>query len=228
MNLQLNLARRPAENRRRVWVVWGGLFAISFACFLVFLLASLADWNSTARVRRQITVLDHSLNPLRKQERELYGRLSRPSVKDEMQRSAYINSLIDQKAVSWTLLFERLEALLPQRVQLVELRPGRQRRESAVQITVAAPDVTDAIAFIRQLEGAHDFSDPQVLDVRHRSAQQGNGVLMSVRTSYHPPLASPTYWGQPQSAESGLAASPTLAANHFTQGSGSAANRRQP
>ncbi len=176
LHLELNLARRKAENRRRTWLTWGAVTA-GFLILLCGLLARLSvEYITTRKVQHEVTQARRQLAPLRQQAHGLEVWLSRPEVRGELHRVHELNRLIQEKAVSWTLLFQRLEQIMPGPVQLQALRPARQSHFTAVVLTVASPRVGPLVRLVQRLEQDNEFSHPVVVQQRrHRGdGEAGN------------------------------------------------------
>lgn len=173
LHLELNLARRRAENRRRTWLTWGAVTA-AFLILLCGLLARLSvEYITTRKVQHEVSQKRLAMAPLRRQAHDLEIWLSRPEVRGELHRVHDLNRLIEEKAVSWTLLFQRLEQIMPGPVQLQALRPARQTRYTEVVLTVASPRVGPLVRLVRRLEQDNEFSHPIVVQQqRHRGENQ--------------------------------------------------------
>ncbi len=176
MRFALNLAREPRENRRRAWIIWGGSCALAAVALVALAAITWTNWRSAATVRESTAAVQARLAPLRRQRARLVAALQKPAAQKAMHRAAYLNQLIDQKAVSWTRLFERLEALLPAQVQLLSLRPAQRHGKTALVILVAAPSVTAALPFLHAMEEAPDFAAPQLSEVSSHAAGAANGA----------------------------------------------------
>ncbi|MGH9534946.1 MAG: hypothetical protein ACRD2E_08815 [Terriglobales bacterium] len=195
MRFSVNLARTPGENRRRAWVLWGGGCGLAAAALAVLAAITLSGWSAAASVRTQTAVVQARMAPLRRERAQLMAEMQRPDAQAAMRRAAYLNQLIDRKAVSWTRLFERLEALLPAQVQLLSVRPAEEHRRTALMMEVAAPSVPAALPFLHQLEEAPDFASPQVTDVSRR--QRGPATAVNAATNGPVRLAIVAFY-QPQ------------------------------
>ncbi|MGH9489895.1 MAG: hypothetical protein ACRD17_05250 [Terriglobales bacterium] len=199
MRFSANLARAPRENRRRAWVLWGSACGVAAAVLVVLAAITIGDWHAAATVRARTDLVQARIAPLRRQRVALTGQLSQPGAHATIEQAQYLNQLIDQKAVSWTRLFERLEALLPAQVQLLSIRPAEQEGRTALEMIVAAPSVSDALPFIRQLEEAPDFAAPHVSEVSQRpgpggaaadrtNAEPASGIRLAIVADYNPRL----------------------------------------
>lgn len=199
MKFAINLALAPRENRRRVWIAWGGALALSFAALLVLATATAATWRAAGAARRGTARLRTEMPALQVRRDELAAELSAPAAAQQMDRARALNALIDRKAVSWTRLFERLEALLPGQVQLLGIGPAQGGINSAgrIAITVAAADIPAALPFVANLEDAPDFSAPRVRTVTdHRQRKTSAPVTLNITVAYRPPK-NETFFGRP-------------------------------
>jgi len=191
MKFTVNLARRPAENLRRAWVVWGGMLAVLSA--ILFILASgtlVSAWNNR-RMHRQQAEVEHRMEPLRRREQILDRQLQDPAVHAALSRSQYLNTLIDRKSVSWTRLFERLEKLMPDDLRLISIHPQQQAGKSGVVMVVGSSTLQPAIDFVGNLEKAPDFSSAQVKREARSSgdAERPAEVRVEIEALYQPPVS---------------------------------------
>lgn len=192
MKFTVNLARRPSENVRRAWVIWGGMLAVLSAILVVLATGTLISaWNNR-RIHRQQSEVELRMAPLRRRQLNLDRQLQDPAVRAALSRSQFLNGLIDRKSVSWTHLFERLEKLMPDDLQLVSIRPQQQSGEPAIVLVVASESLDPAIAFVSRLEQAPDFSSAHVVREGRRdaTAEQPTQVRVEIETLYQPPAAS--------------------------------------
>jgi type IV pilus assembly protein PilN len=186
MKFAINLARRPAENLRRIWVIWGGLLAICFALLLLLLTAVSAGVYVRVGADNEIANIKRDMGPLGGAEARYVKLTNERGEKADIARAVFLNRLIDQKAISWTHLFERLEAIMPAQVQLVTLRPASQRGQSEVTMLISAANLDRVTAFVRRLESAPDFARPTVEQYSRSDQQTEERVLLQVTAHYNP------------------------------------------
>lgn len=202
MKFTVNLARRPSENLRRAWVVWGGMLAVFSA--VLFVLTSgviVSAWNNR-RIHRQQSEVEHRMEPLRRRAIVLDRQLEDPQFKVALARSQYLNQLIDRKSVSWTRLFERLEKLMPGDLQLISIRPQQQAGRAGIVMLVGSRTLQPAITFVSNLETAPDFSAAQVLREGRNptSPEESTQVRVEIEANYQPTL-DPAAKAAPTEAE---------------------------
>lgn len=158
----LNLARTHPENMRRLRLLWGGGAALLALLALVLAAVALSGWLAIRPLNRQIDAVRAQIAPLQSAAQLEQAPLRDPAVRASLAQAAFFNQLIDRKAVSWTLLFQRLERITPPGVALVSLRPLQRNGADAVDIRFAANQLQPAIAFVQQLEAGHGFADAHV------------------------------------------------------------------
>lgn len=188
MKFTVNLARRPAENLRRAWVVWGSMLAVLSAILFVLATGAIVGaWNNR-RVHRQVSEVEHRMAPLRNREQILDRQFQDPGVRAALSRSQYLNGLIDRKTVSWTRLFERLEKLMPNDLQLISIRPEQKAGSSGIDMIVGSTSLQPAIDFVSRLESAPDFSSAQVVREGRKtgSDQPETQVRVEIEANYQP------------------------------------------
>lgn len=162
IRITLNLARRPAENLRRTRIVWGGALTALSALLVLLAIIAFTGWRASRPIQAQTDAIQAQIRPLAVQQAQTAAALTSPSAHAALQQAAYLNQLIDRKAVSWTQLFERLEQIAPPGVELVSLRPLVRDGAQAIDIRFASETLPPAIDFVKQLESTHGFADARV------------------------------------------------------------------
>src|SRR5690348_3336252 len=104
IRIALNLARRPAENLRRVRIVWGGALTVLSALLVLLAIMALAGWRASRPIQAQRAALDAQLAPLATAQAHAQMRLASPAARATLDQASYLNQLIDRKSVSWTQL----------------------------------------------------------------------------------------------------------------------------
>lgn len=162
IRITLNLGRRPAENLRRVRLVWGGALGLLAALLLMLATVALVGWLGTRHIQAQTAALRAEMAPLQADQARAQAPLRDPQTRAVLDRAAFFNQLIDRKSVSWTRLFERLEQIMPSGVELVSLRPLARDGAQAVDVRFASETLPPAIAFVQALESSGDFAAARV------------------------------------------------------------------
>ncbi len=161
MRIELNLASRPTENRRRFYVLVGTGAAVLLALALLQGTAFFRDWWSGRDLARQTERLRAETLRLETEQRKLELQLRLPEVRYVLDRSYFLNSLILQKSVSWTQIFMDLEKLMPDRVQVLSIHPemldGRQIR---LDMSVAGESMGQLLELLRRIEKSDKFNNP--------------------------------------------------------------------
>jgi len=157
MNLQINLATRVYfDNRKLNRFIIGAIVLLlcwSYAN-LYHLAGNLAEIDRLSAVTRNSSEPVRSMQIAEKDYQQLLGRIQ------------YANSLLNKRAFDWLLLFNHMEAVVPDGVSLSAIEPGKGRE---LRITGYARQFSGLRKFIENLEGAKTFSD--VYLVSHKDDQ---------------------------------------------------------
>ncbi len=186
--LRTNLSTRPFYNERLVHVSLALLAAIvlavsAFNLWQVFVLSGrqasaqgrMAQHAEKARtLRAEASRLRASINP---QELEATAAAAREA-----------NAVIERRAFSWTDLFNRFEATLPDDVRIASVRP-KVDRDGAMTVTiiVVSRDVEGVNTFIENLE--QDGAFDHVLSTEEFMDEEGL-LQASLEGRYRPPPPS--------------------------------------
>lgn len=193
MNLRFNLASHPYENLRPHYV----LAALSLV--LVAVLASLLvsrerqQRSETRSITQQMARFEQETQDLAREQRELEAWLRRPEVQEIRDHSAFLNSLILRKSLSWTQMFLDLEKILPDRAQVIAIQPRMNRsQQPELAISVRAETMGPLVELLKNLESSSQFGSPAVQSQRFSTDKdEKSQVAMDLRTLYHQILPKP-------------------------------------
>ncbi|MGB9835653.1 MAG: hypothetical protein ACPLRX_02800 [Candidatus Saccharicenans sp.] len=160
-NILLNLASEPRRNRRLFFLVFYFLMllVVMVGFLLVYLnLKSLSGYQDLQKNNRLLMEKkENLLGQSREINKELEKYRSLSGLVDE------INSVIEKKAFSWTLFFDRLEKALPQNSFLVSITPSSTETGREFRLKVALGKREDLKELVKNLQSA-GFSDLKILN----------------------------------------------------------------
>ncbi len=178
MRIPINLASRRYDNLRPFYN------AAALAAILLVALASVVAWNDwqnrrdTRLLTEQSNQLETTMTELSREQQEMEQWLRRPEVQEIRDRSAFLNSLIVRKSLSWTQMFMDLETILPARAQVTAIRPRLNRDQQVeVSLSVAAASMGPLVEFLKKLEAALQFGSPVVHAQRPLSTASAEGQI---------------------------------------------------
>ncbi len=157
IKIDTNLASRPFVNRRKFYLVAGGLLTVVVA---------VSHWNfsqyQAVRTRRaeanQLLARDRGRFEVLGQEQEkVLARLQTPETAEFLDELEHINQLIRRRTFSWTLLLNDLERLTPPNLHVVSIKPQISNRGFVVEIVANGRSSKDNIQFVSNLEGSGKF-----------------------------------------------------------------------
>ena len=159
IRVPINLASEPFRRDRP-------LFIVSIAACLVLVVTLGVEINTIARERRQaastragIARVNGQLRTIGIEQSKLDGTLRRPENSEVLERSVFLNELIERKSISWTKIFADLEKVLPYNLRLVSVRLPEVNSQNQVflDMVVSAKDVAPVLDFLRKLEASPQF-----------------------------------------------------------------------
>jgi hypothetical protein len=184
--LKGNLSSRPFYNERLVTLAIGlvALAALGLAAFNVSQLVSLSKRRSllTAKIERDVT----ETRRIQGETEALQRTVDQGTLKTLAISAREANSLIDQRAFSWTVFFGLIEKKLPLDVRLVAVSPRVDKGVFTVTMIVVARTVSDLSAFDDALQ-----ADGTFYDVLPSAIQQNDDgtVGSTIVSAYNPPAA---------------------------------------
>jgi Tfp pilus assembly protein PilN len=185
MRLQLNLATAPQANNRP-FVAYSALTGTLGILALVLLsVAAYRSWHSNRELRTDMARWEDSIRRDQLQQRELAAEFRAPAAQQVLDRSAFLNSLIDERSFPWTKIFMDLEDTLPPGVRVVSISPRLVNGRAEVTLEVGATDDQGKIQFLEAIEKSKMFSDMVVTSER-RSDQPGSldRIVLNLKVWY--------------------------------------------
>ena len=164
IQVPINLATEPFRRDRPVLVATAAL-ALLLAIFLGFELKTIVSQRREGgAIHVTIDRLNTQLRGITNQQAKLNALLRRPENAEVMERSLFLNSLIDRKAISWTKLFEDLEKVVPYNVRLVSVRLPEVDTDNRVllDMVVGAKERPELLELVQHLEASPQFGETNV------------------------------------------------------------------
>lgn len=160
----INLATEPFRRDRPVLVATAaaGVLLLILLGFQASTIVS--QRREGAAIHVTIDRLNTQLRGITNEQAKLNALLRKPENAEVMERSLFLNSLIDRKAISWTKLFEDLEKVVPYNVRLVSVRLPEVDVDNRVllDMVVGAKDRPELLELVRHLEAAPQFGETTV------------------------------------------------------------------
>jgi Tfp pilus assembly protein PilN len=174
MNLRLNLATAPQANNRPFIAasVLGG--AIALIALVLLAHAAYAQWQSQRVLRAQTNALQKQIRAGEIQQQRLAVYFRGEEATRTLQRSEFLNSLIDERSFPWTKIFTDLEKTLPAGVRVISISPHLDKGRAEVSLQVGAQTGTSEVQFLKAMESSKVFSGLVVTDIRQPQSSPGN------------------------------------------------------
>ena len=163
--LQTNLSTRPFYNVRAVRVALGavGVVLLVAALFNATRLASLGSSQESLGARAEEA--ENEATRLRIEAQQMLAQINAQELEVVAGAAREANAIIDQRAFSWTALFERFEATLPADVRITAVQPRLEREgDFIVAIGVEARRAEDLDVFVESLETGAGFRNALAIE----------------------------------------------------------------
>lgn len=185
MKLRLNLSTSPRENHRPFLAATAAIGVVAFFALAILSRAALRSWRSNREMRTEVARLEREIRQQRQSQQALENYFRSPQAQQTLERSAFLNSLIDQRAFPWTKVFMDLERILPPGVRVVSIAPKLENGRALIELTVGAATDEGKIKFLDALEKSSVFSGIQVKDVKQEERAGGSDkIVLDLRAWY--------------------------------------------
>lgn len=164
MRVHINLATEPFRRDRPMLVGSAavGVVLVALLGVLVFLIVN--ERGRQTETRASVTKLNSELRTVTAEQAKLDSTLHLPMNAEVLERSLFLNSLIQRKSISWTKLYADIEGVKPDTVRLIQVRLPQvnSRNEVTLDMEVGAKDQGPVIEFLKHLEESPLFGPTNV------------------------------------------------------------------
>ena len=189
--IRTNLSTKPFYNERSVQILLLVVAVIVVAATSFNVSRVLRYSRSDTELATQSARDEARAADLRKQAAQLRASVDLKQVDFASADAKQANDLIDRRTFSWTDLFNRFEATLPDEVRIVSVKPRPDRNKSIVLlVAVVARGVEDVNQFIANLEGTGAFVKLRPNEERINDHGEFESVF---ETTYVPSVKPPTF-----------------------------------
>lgn len=166
MKLRLNLSTTPQENQRPFIAGAAFMGTVGLLALIVLSHAAYSSWQSNRDLRADIGHWEREVRVDAAKQRELEAYFRTPAAKQVMDRSTFLNSLIDERSFPWTRIFGDLEKAIPPGVRVITLTPRLVGGRAEVTMQVGVTSAESEIQFLQAMEKSSAFSRVTVDQVR--------------------------------------------------------------
>jgi Tfp pilus assembly protein PilN len=158
--LRANLATRPFYNERAVQLALGLILVIAIAV-TAFNVAELIRLSGSQRILgARAAESERDAARLRREAATVRAQINAKELETVASAAREANGIIDQRAFSWSELFDQLEQTLPDDVRITAIDPTLTKEgQFIIQIAVQARRSEDVDQFIESLEKTGSFRD---------------------------------------------------------------------
>jgi Tfp pilus assembly protein PilN len=164
IHIPINLASEPFR-RDRPMLVASALLGVVLVALLGFSITTiLSERRQAADVRATIDRLNGQLRTIAGEQNKLNVISRKPENAEVLERSLFLNTLIERKAISWSKIFADLEKVMPYNVRLVSVRlpEVNSQNEVLLDMLVGAKEIQPVLELLRKLESSPQFGPPEV------------------------------------------------------------------
>jgi type IV pilus assembly protein PilN len=180
MKVRLNLATKALETHRRFLAVSGVISVVGGIFFLALGWHVYSVRKADEALRVKVATIRQELVGLEQQRADLEHFFAQPENAKLHERSAFLNSLIDEQSLNWTQMFMDLEKILPPGVRLVSIEPAHERGLVQVKLVVAAVSDEAKLKFLHALEQSPAFTHVELVSEKTASSTASSPDRMEV------------------------------------------------
>ena len=166
IRIPVNLASDPFRRDRPILVASAAAAILLLIILVVQIGAIFSARSQAAETRTMLDKLDRQLSVVKTDQAKLDGTLSKPENAEVLDRSQFLNSLIERKSISWTRIFSDLEKVVPYNVRLVAVRLPQVDSQNQVllDMVVGADSPGPVLELLKRLETSPQFGPTSVIN----------------------------------------------------------------
>jgi type IV pilus assembly protein PilN len=164
IQVPINLASEPFRRDRQVLVASAALAVLLIILLGWQLITINSKRHQSADIQVRINRLNAQLRTITGEQAKLNATLRKPENAEVLERSVFLNTLIDRKSISWTRIFADLEKVMPPTVRLVSVRLPEVDTQNEVQLDmlIGAKEVLPLLELVKRLEASPQFGPTNV------------------------------------------------------------------
>ena len=136
--------------------------------------------KADSSLRAKVSQLRQEMAQLEVQRKDLETFFQQPDNARLHERSAFLNTLIDEQSLNWTRMFMDLEKIMPAGVRLLTIEPKHEKGRVEVKIVIGAMSDEAKLKFLHALEGSSAFSHVELVSEKMGTSSTGGPDRMEV------------------------------------------------
>ena len=166
IRVPINLASDPFRRDRPMLVASIAAAALLTISLLFAIGLIVSERTQAADTREVVARFNTQLRTVAAEQARLDATLHKPENAEVLEKSLFLNSLIERKAISWTRIFADLEKVMPRNVRLVSVRLPQVDTQNQVllDMVVGADDSAPVLDLLKRLEGSPQFGPTSVIN----------------------------------------------------------------
>lgn len=166
IRVPINLASDPFRRDRPMLVASIAAAALLTVTLFLAIGMIVSERTQAASTREIVVRLNAQLATVAAEQSKLDATLRKPENAEVLEKSLFLNSLIERKAISWTRIFADLEKVMPRNVRLVSVRLPQVNTQNQVllDMVVGADDSAPVLDLLKKLEGSPQFGPTSVIN----------------------------------------------------------------
>ncbi len=158
MRFPINLASEPFRRDRPVFVASVVLSAILGAILAGLVWMAYVQRHQSSDTRTEIASVDKQLATIAQEQSKISQALQRPDNAEVLNRTLFLNSLLQRKGISWTRIFADLETVVPHNVRVISVRPQiNGQNQVQLDLFVGSQTTDPVIQMLMKMEGSTLF-----------------------------------------------------------------------
>jgi type IV pilus assembly protein PilN len=189
MRIDINLASQPYQDSGQFWAYWGTGLALLVLTTALLLYLAVTGFMRAGHDREQMAKLQAKIQTLDKEQNTAETIMNQPQNRSMREQSRFLNDLFQEKAFSWTRVFEDLERVMPAHLHVLSIHPDVSTDNNAeIKLSVGGDSRDQALDLVKKMEASKRFRQTRIESEKFAGDRQGNAdpVQFEIVTLYVP------------------------------------------
>jgi hypothetical protein len=184
MKLRLNLATTPQANHRPFLVATTLVGTLGLLALALLSHAAYSSWQSSRELRADTARWEAQIRADRRKQQDLQAYFRGAGAREILDRSGFLNSLIDERSFPWTRIFMDLEQTLPPGVRVVSISPRLVDGRAELTLQVGTATDEGKIQFLKAIENSKMFSGLVIKSEKRSDQPAADKIVLDLTVWY--------------------------------------------
>ena len=162
-HLRINLASEPFRRDRPIFIASVAVSGVLALLLITLTWMAILQRMQASATREAIATLEQEARKLDQEQARINNVLRNPVNAEVLDRTVFLNYLLQRKGLSWTKIFGDLETVLPHNVRIISVRPQIDGLNNVqLDLYVGSASIEPVVEMMMKLEASPLFGQTTI------------------------------------------------------------------